>query len=115
MIPTIYHNPKCVTSRKVLEAIRSRGLEPEIILYLKTPPSAATLRSLADDSGLGVRGLLRKKGTPYAELGMDDENLTDDQLLAAIAEHPVLLNRPIVVTGKGTRLVRPIEVLDEIL
>ena len=90
-------------------------IEPEVIEYLKTPPSRADLRRLAKESGLGVRGLLRQKGTPYDELGLDDPALTDDQLLDAIEAHPVLLNRPIVVGPKGTRLIRPMELLDEVL
>ena len=112
---TIYHLPRCSTSRNVLAEIRARGIEPQVIEYLKTPPSRADLRRLAQDSGLGVRGLLRQKGTPYAELGLGDPALTDDQLLDAIEAHPVLLNRPIVVGPKGTRLIRPIELLDQVL
>ena len=99
----------------MLAEIRARGIEPEVIEYLKTPPSRADLRRLAQDSGLGVRGLLRQKGTPYEELGLSDMALTDDQLLDAIEAHPVLLNRPIVVGPKGTRRIRPIELLDEVL
>ena len=95
--------------------IRARGIEPEVIEYVKTPPSRDDLARLAQDSGLGVRGLLRQKGTPYEELGLSDMALTDDQLLDAIEAHPVLLNRPIVVGPKGTRLIRPIELLDEVL
>ena len=112
---TIYHLPRCSTSRNVLAEIRARGIEPEVIEYVKTPPSRADLLRLAQDSGLGVRGLLRQKGTPYEELGLSDMALTDDQLLDAIEAHPVLLNRPIVVGPKGTRLIRPIELLDEVL
>ena len=112
---TIYHLPRCSTSRNVLAEIRARGIEPEVIEYVKTPPSRADLTRLAQDSGLGVRGLLRQKGTPYEELGLCDMALTDDQLLDAIEAHPVLLNRPIVVGPKGTRLIRPIELLDEVL
>ena len=112
---TIYHLPRCSTSRNVLAEIRARGIEPEVIEYVKTPPSRADLLRLAQDSGLGVRGLLRQKGTPYEELGLGDMALTDDQLLDAIEAHPVLLNRPIVVGPKGTRLIRPIELLDEVL
>lgn len=115
MAVTIYHLPRCSTSRKVLAEIRARGIEPEVVEYLKTPPPRGTLRKLAQDTGLGVRGLLRQKGTPYDELGLGDASLTDDQLLDAIEAHPVLLNRPIVVGPKGARLVRPIELLDEVL
>ncbi|MBA4490129.1 arsenate reductase (glutaredoxin) [Paracoccus sp. S1E-3] len=112
---TIYHLPRCSTSRNVLAEIRSRGIEPEVIEYLKTPPLRADLLRLAKDSGLGVRGLLRQKGTPYYELGLGDPTLTDAQLLDAIEAHPVLLNRPIVVGPRGTRLIRPMELLDEVL
>lgn len=112
---TIYHLPRCSTSRNVLAEIRARGVEPEVIEYVKTPPSRDDLRRLARDSGLGVRGLLRQKGTPYDELGLGDATLTEDQLLDAIEAHPVLLNRPIVVGPKGTRLIRPITLLDEVL
>ena len=112
---TIYHLPRCSTSRNVLAEIRARGIEPEAIEYVKTPPSRDDLARLAQDSGLGVRGLLRQKGTPYEELGLSDMALTDDQLLDAIEAHPVLLNRPIVVGPKGTRLFRLLELLDEVV
>ncbi len=115
MTVTIFHNPKCSTSRNVLAEIRERGTEPVVIDYQKTPPSREELRQLATDSGLGVRGLLREKNTPYAELGLGNDNLSDDQLLDAIEAHPILLNRPIVSGPKGTRLVRPITVLDEVM
>ena len=112
---TIYHLPRCSTSRNVLAEIRARGIEPEVVEYLKTPPSRDLLRRLAEDSGLGVRGLLRQKGTPYDDLGLGDASLSDDQLLDAIAAHPVLLNRPIVTGPKGTRLIRPMALLDEVI
>lgn len=115
MAITIYHNPKCSTSRNVLAEIRNRGIEPAVVDYQKNPPSRAVLRQLAADSGLGVRGLLREKNTPYAELGLGEKSLTDDQLLDAIEAHPVLLNRPIVAGPKGTRLVRPVTLLDEVI
>lgn len=115
MAVTIYHNPRCSTSRRVLAELRDRGIEPEIVEYLKSPPSRSTIRDLARQSGLGLRGLLRRKGTPFEELGLDDPTFGEDQLLDAVEAHPVLLNRPIVVTAKGVRLVRPIETLDEIL
>ncbi|MDO5605506.1 MAG: arsenate reductase (glutaredoxin) [Paracoccus sp. (in: a-proteobacteria)] len=115
MSVTIYHNPRCSTSRKVLEMIRERGETPEVIDYLKAPPSRDDLRRLARDSGLGLRGLLRQKGTPYDDLGLADQGKSDEQLLDAIEAHPILLNRPVVVTAKGTRLTRPVELLDEIL
>lgn len=112
---TIYHNPNCGTSRNVLAMIRASGVEPEVIEYLKTPPSREVVAGLARDTGLGVRGLLREKGTPFAELGLGDPALTDDQLLDAIEAHPILMNRPIVVTPKGTRLARPSETVLDLL
>ncbi|MFD1797638.1 arsenate reductase (glutaredoxin) [Paracoccus aurantiacus] len=115
MTVTLYHNPRCSTARNVLAEIRARGIEPEVVDYQKTPLSRDMLRTLAKDSGLGVRGLLRQKETPYDELGLHDPALSDDQLLDAIEAHPILLNRPIVAGPKGTRLVRPMAVLDEVL
>jgi len=115
MNPIIYHNPKCGTSRNTLAMLKQAGTEPEVIEYLKTPPSRETLEKLIKDSGLTVREILRKKGTPYEELGLDDEKWTDIQLIDFIEEHPILMNRPFVVTDKGTRLCRPSEVLLEIL
>lgn len=115
MNPTIYHNPKCGTSRNTLAMLKQAGMEPEVIEYLKTPPSRATLEKLIKDSGLTVREILRKKGTPYEELGLDDEKWTDAQLIDFIEQHPILMNRPFVTTDKGTRLCRPSEVLLEIL
>ena len=112
---TIYHNPKCGTSRNVLALIRNTGIEPEVIEYLKTPPSRDKLLELVSQMGISVRELLRQKGTPYDELGLGDEALTDDALLAAIAAHPVLMNRPVVVTPLGTRLCRPSEAVLDIL
>lgn len=110
---TIYHNPACGTSRNTLGLIRNARVEPRVIEYLKTPPTRATLASLIADMGISVRSLLRQKGTPYAELGLADETLSDDTLLDAMVEHPVLINRPIVVSPKGVRLCRPSEsVLD---
>ncbi|MGG9999780.1 arsenate reductase (glutaredoxin) [Pseudovibrio ascidiaceicola] len=115
MNPTIYHNPKCGTSRNTLAMLKQAGMEPEVIEYLKTPPSRATLEKLIKDSGLTVREILRKKGTPYEELGLDDEKWTDAQLIDFIEQHPILMNRPFVTTDKGTRLCRPSDVLLEIL
>ncbi len=112
---TIYHNPACGTSRNVLGLIRNSGVEPTVIEYLKTPPDRATLQTLAAASGLPLRELIRQKGTPYAELGLDDPTLDDDALLEAILQHPILLNRPIVVSPLGTRLCRPSETVLEIL
>ncbi len=115
MPPVIYHNPKCGTSRNTLAMLKQAGAEPEVIEYLKTPPSRETLEKLIKDSGLSVRDVLRKKGSPYEELSLKDEKWTDAQLLDFMEEHPILMNRPIVVTDKGTRLCRPCEVLLEIL
>ena len=109
MTVTIYHNPACGTSRNTLALIRAAGIEPVIIEYLKTPPSRGTVRALAKATGQPLRALLREKGTPFAELGLADPALSDDQLLDAIEAHPILLNRPIVVTSNGTRLCRPSE------
>jgi arsenate reductase len=106
---TIYHNPACGTSRNTLALIRAAGIEPTVIEYLKSPPSRDTVRALAAATGEPLRALLREKGTPFAELGLGDPSLTDDQLLDAIEAHPILLNRPIVVSPKGTRLCRPSE------
>ena len=109
----IYHNPACGTSRNTLALIRNAGVEPHLIEYLKTPPTRLLLRRLIDRMGVSVRDVLREKGTPYAELGLGNPSLTDDQLLDAMMAHPILINRPIVVTPKGVRLCRPSEeVLD---
>ncbi|WP_417276788.1 arsenate reductase (glutaredoxin) [Castellaniella sp.] len=112
---TIYHNPACGTSRNVLAMIRNSGEEPTVIEYLKTPPDRATLVKLLADAGLSVRDVLREKGTPYAELDLGDSKWTDDQLLDFIEQHPILINRPIVVTPLGTRLCRPSEAVLDIL
>ena len=113
MTITIYHNPDCGTSRNTLGLIRNSGEEPHIIEYLKTPPSRDELRDLVARMGITVRDLLREKGTPYAALGLGDPSLTDDQLLDAMMAHPILINRPIVVSPRGVRLCRPSErVLD---
>lgn len=109
----IYHNPKCSTSRKTLELLRESGIEPEIVLYLKTPPTRAELVRLIADAGIPVREAVRKRESLYAELGLADA--TDDELLDALAEHPILIERPLVVTDKGTRLARPIDRVREIL
>jgi arsenate reductase len=110
---TIYHNPACGTSRNTLALIRNSGVEPVVIEYLKTPPGRERLRELIAAMGVPVREVLRQKGTPYDELQLDDPKWTDDQLLDAMAEHPILMNRPIVQTPLGTRLCRPSErVLD---
>ncbi|WP_296434638.1 MULTISPECIES: arsenate reductase (glutaredoxin) [unclassified Rhizobium] len=111
----IYHNPACGTSRNTLEMIRNAGIEPTVIEYLKTPPSRAELTRMIDDAGLTVRQAIREKGTPYAELGLDDLALTDDQLLDAMLTEPILINRPFVITPMGTRLSRPSELVLDIL
>jgi arsenate reductase (glutaredoxin) len=111
----IYHNPDCGTSRNTLAMIRNAGIEPHVIEYLKTPPSRALLRQLVERMGISVRDLLREKGTPYAELGLGDPSLSDDALLDAMMKHPILINRPIVVTPKGVKLCRPSEQVLELL
>lgn len=111
----IYHNPACGTSRNTLALIRNAGVEPHVVEYLKSPPSRAMIVSLAARTGLGLRGLLREKGTPFAELGLGDPALSDDRLLDAVAAHPVLLNRPIVVSPRGVRLCRPSETVLDLL
>ncbi|MBA4803239.1 MAG: arsenate reductase (glutaredoxin) [Brevundimonas sp.] len=111
----IYHNPACGTSRNVLALIRHAGIEPHVIEYLKTPPSRPMLAALVERMGTGVRPLLREKGTPYAELGLADPGLTEDQLLDAIVAHPVLMNRPVVVSPLGVRLCRPSEAVLDLL
>ena len=112
---SVYHNPACGTSRNVLAMIRDAGEEPEIIEYLKTPPSREVLQRLIKAMGIPVRALLRDKGTPYHELDLGNSKWTDDQLIDFMLEHPILINRPIVVTPHGTRLCRPAEKLSEIL
>jgi arsenate reductase len=112
---TIYHNPACGTSRNTLELIQHAGIEPTVIEYLKTPPSREELAKMISDAGLTVRAAIREKGTPYAELGLDNPELSDDQLLDAMIETPILINRPFVVTPMGTRLARPSEVVLDIL
>jgi arsenate reductase (glutaredoxin) len=111
----IYHNPDCSTSRNTLAMIRAAGIEPHVIEYLKTPPARALLQQLIGRMGISVRDLLREKGTPFAELGLSDRALTDDQLLDAMMTHPILINRPIVVTEKGVKLCRPSEAVLDLL
>ncbi|MFH0300554.1 arsenate reductase (glutaredoxin) [Bradyrhizobium sp. 31Argb] len=115
MSVTIYHNPDCGTSRNTLSMIRQSAAEPTVIEYLKTPPSRETLKELIAAMGIPVRALLREKGTPYKELGLDDPKWSDDQLLDFMMAHPILINRPIVVTPKGVRLCRPSEVVIDLL
>lgn len=112
---TLFHNPACGTSRNVLALIRHAGFEPRVVEYLKTPPSRDEIRALAAATGQPLRALLREKGTPFAELGLGDPALGDDALLDAIERHPILLNRPIVVTPLGTALCRPSEAVLELL
>ena len=112
---TIYHNPACGTSRNTLEMIRNSGTEPTIILYLETPPSREELIKLIADMGITVRALLRKNVEPYEQLGLANDSFSDDQLLDLMLQHPVLINRPIVVPPLGTRLCRPSEVVLDIL
>lgn len=115
MSVTIYHNPNCGTSRNTLDMIRQSGVEPKVIEYLKTPPTRATVVKLVADAGLTMREALRKKDTPFEELGLGDGAKSDDELLDAIAAHPILLNRPFVVTPLGTKLCRPSEAVLDIL
>lgn len=112
---TIYHNPACGTSRNTLEMIRNSGNEPTIIHYLETPPSRDELVKLIADMGLTVREVLRKNVEPYEQIGLDDDRFSDEQLIGFMLEHPILINRPIVVTPMGTRLCRPSEVVLDIL
>ncbi|SMC44140.1 arsenate reductase [Fulvimarina manganoxydans] len=115
MPTTIYHNPNCGTSRNVLAMLRQAGEDPEVIEYLKNPPSRDLLQQLLDMMGLTPREILREKGTPYHELGLGDPKLSDDELLSAMMEHPILINRPIVVTDKGAALCRPSEAVMALL
>ncbi len=112
---TIYHNPQCGTSRNTLALIRNSGEEPEVIEYLNTPPSRDKLQELIRQMDMPARELLRRKGTPYDELGLDDPALSDDALIGAMLAHPILINRPVVVTPLGTRLCRPSEAVLDIL
>lgn len=115
MTVTIYHNPECGTSRNVLAMIRQSGVEPEIIEYLKTPPTRARLQELVAAMGAPLRDVLRRKGTPFDALGLDDPALDDAALLDAIEAHPILINRPIVITTRGVKLCRPSETVLDIL
>ncbi|WP_312217692.1 arsenate reductase (glutaredoxin) [Brevundimonas sp.] len=111
----IYHNPACGTSRNALALIRHVGIEPHVVEYLKTPPSRAMILALVERIGVPLRSLLREKGTPFAELGLGDPDLNDDQLLDAVEAHPILLNRPIVVSPLGVKLCRPSEAVLDLL
>ncbi|MBD7325613.1 glutaredoxin-dependent arsenate reductase [Klebsiella pneumoniae] len=112
---TIYHNPACGTSRNTLALIRNSGAEPTVILYLETPPSRDELKKLIADMGIGVRDLLRKNTEPYEQLGLAEDRFSNDELLDAMLTHPILINRPVVVTPLGTKLCRPSEVVLDIL
>jgi arsenate reductase len=112
---TIWHNPQCSTSRKVLDLMRARGVAPAIVDYLKTPPDAARITAVLDAAGIAARDLLRTKAPIYSELGLADPKWTDAEIVAAMVKHPVLIERPVVITAKGTRLCRPIERVEEIL
>ncbi|ANK24748.1 MULTISPECIES: glutaredoxin-dependent arsenate reductase [Enterobacteriaceae] len=112
---TIYHNPACGTSRNTLELIRNSGVEPTVILYLETPPARAELVRLIADMGISVRALLRKNVEPYEQLGLAEDKWSDDELIDFMLQHPILINRPVVVTPVGTRLCRPSEVVLDIL
>jgi arsenate reductase len=111
----IYHNPACGTSRKVLARLKEAGLEPEVVNYLKTPPDTKTLKNLLKSMGKPVRDILRKRGTPYDELGLGDSTVKDEAIFAAIAAHPILIERPIVVVGEKAALCRPPEVVETLL
>jgi arsenate reductase len=112
---TIYHNPACGTSRNVLGLIRGAGIEPRVIEYLKTPPDRATLESLIAQMNIRPRDLLREKGTPYAELGLGEDRWSDAELIGQMLAHPILINRPIVVTPRGAKLCRPSETVMDLL
>jgi arsenate reductase len=115
MKTTIYHNPRCSTSRSTLALIRDAGIEPEIIEYLEHPPSRETLKAMIKKAGLTVRDAIRSKEAQHAELGLDDPSVTEEQLLDAMVRHPILINRPFVVTGNGVRLCRPADAVRDIL
>jgi arsenate reductase len=112
---TIYHNPKCGTSRNVLAMLREKGIEPQVIEYLTTPPDHAALTALLARMGIGPRALLRRRGTPYDELDLDDPKWTDDDLIGFIVQHPILMERPVVVSAKGARICRPAEVVNTLI
>lgn len=115
MTVTIWHNPNCSTSRKVLGEIRARGIEPTVVHYVDNPPSARDIKAILRQTGLTPRELVRRKGTPYEELGLDNPKISDAALIASMHEHPILIERPVVITQKGARLCRPAERLSEIL
>jgi arsenate reductase len=112
---TIYHNPKCGTSRTVLSMIRAKGIEPEVIEYLATPPDTGRLKELLHRMHARPRALLRRRGTPYDDLGLDDASLTDEALVGMIAKHPILMERPVVVSDRGAKICRPAEVVNTLI
>ena len=112
---TIWHNPKCATSRKVLALIRAKGIEPKVVEYLKNPPGTAEIRAVLKEMGIGPRELLRRRGTPYDNLDLINPKWTDSELVAAMAKHPMLIERPVVRTRRGTRLCRPPDRLKDVL
>ncbi len=111
----IYHNPACGTSRTVMGMLKDRGIEPEVVEYLKTPPTRADMHKLLADMGIKPRDILRRRGTPYEELNLDNPALTDAQILDALGQHPILMERPVVVTAKGTRVCRPADLVNDLL
>jgi arsenate reductase (glutaredoxin) len=115
MTVTIWHNPKCATTRKVLSIIRAAGIEPKVVDYVTTPPSAADIKAALKAMAMPPRDLLRRRGTPYDALGLDDRKITDTALIAAMHAHPILIERPVVLSPKGVRLCRPPERVREIL
>ena len=115
MAVTIWHNPRCATSRKVLAEIRARGIEPRIVEYLRDPPTAAEIKAALKEMGIRPRELLRRRGTPYDALGLGNPKWTDSELIGVMAKHPVLIERPVVRARKGTRLCRPLDRLNDIL
>jgi arsenate reductase len=115
MTVTVYHNPKCGTSRTVLAMLRDKGIEPQVIEYLVTPPDRAVLKALLTRMGIGPRELLRRRGTPYDELDLDNQKWTDAALIGFIIEHPILMERPVVVTPKGAKICRPAEVVSTLI
>jgi arsenate reductase (glutaredoxin) len=115
MTVTVYHNPKCGTSRTVLAMLRDKGIEPQVIEYLITPPDRAALNALLTRMGIGPRELLRRRGTPYDELDLDNPKWTDAALIGFITEHPILMERPVVVTPKGAKICRPAEVVSTLI
>ena len=112
---TIYHNPKCGTSRTVLSMIRAKGIEPEVIEYLATPPDTRRLKELLHRMHARPRALLRRRGTPYDDLGLDDASLSDEALVGMIAKHPILMERPVVVSDRGAKICRPAEVVNTLI